>query len=99
MACCKIIERTIIEDAGNGIADRAHHMLDRALGFVRIGAIPTFLIGGLAHAADGGKRTIQDADHLPDGDVSRGLDQGIAAFETAPAGQQSRPFQRQKDLF
>lgn len=77
----------MIEDAGDCIANRSHHMLDRAFGFVRIGAIPALLIGCFAHTADRGKRTIQDADHLTDGDLSRGLDKGIASLETASAGQ------------
>ena len=87
MACCKIVERTIIEDAGNGITNRAHHVLDGALSLVCVGAVPAFLIRGLAHAADGGKWAIQYTDHLTDGDLPGGLDQGIAAFETASAGQ------------
>lgn len=98
MACCKIIKRTMIEDAGNGIADRTHHMLDRAFGFIRIGAIPAFLIRGFTHAADGGKWAIQYTDHLTDGDLPGWLDEGIAAFETPSTGQQSCPFQCQKDL-
>lgn len=82
----------MIEDAGNGIADRAHHMLDRAFGFIRIGAISAFLIRGLTHASDRGKWAIQYADHLTDSDLPGGLDEGVAAFETPSTGQQSCPF-------
>jgi hypothetical protein len=77
----------MIEDAGNGITNRTHHMLNGTLSLVGIGAIPALLIGGFAHAADGSKWAVQDADHLTDGDLLGGLDEGVPAFETASAGQ------------
>lgn len=93
MARSEIIERAIVKDAGNGIANRTHYMLDGALGFVRIRAIPAFLVGGLTHAADGCKWAVQNANHLADRNLLRRLDQGISALEPASAGQQARPLQ------
>ena len=47
-SCCKIRERVVVQDIGNGITHCTHHMLHRALGMFRIGAVAAFLVGRLA---------------------------------------------------
>ena len=52
-------ERVTVEDAGDGVAHIEHEHAQTAVHLVGTGA---FLVGGLADAADGGERAIDDAD-------------------------------------
>lgn len=99
MAGGKIVERVVVKDVGNSIPYRAHHMLHRTLGVFGIGAVSAFLIGRLAHTSDGSERAIQNANHLAKGDLSRRLDECVAAFHSSTAGEEAGSFERQENLF
>ena len=99
MAGGKIVERVVVKDAGNGIPHRTHHMLYRTLGVFGIRAVSAFLIGGLAHTSDGSEGAIQNANHLAKGDLSRRLDECVAAFHPSTTGEEAGSFERQEDLF
>ena len=99
MAGGKIVERVVVKDVGNGISHRTHDMLYRTLGVFGIGAISAFLIGCLAHTSDGSEGAIQNANHLAEGDLSRRLDERVAALHPSTTGEEAGPFERQEDLF
>ena len=94
----KVVERVVVQDIGNGIAHRTHHMLHRALGMFGIGAVAAFLISRLAHTSNGSERAVQNANDLAEGYLSRRFDQCIAALHSSTTCEQSGPFQREKNL-
>ena len=91
-----IRERVTVEDAGDGVAHIEHQHPQAAVGLVGTGA---FLVGGLAHAADGGERTVDAADDLADGNLAGGLREPVAAELAAHAGDEASLLQRLHDLF
>ena len=99
MAGGKIVERVVVKDVSYGIPHRTHHMLHRTLGVFGIGAVSAFLIGCLAHTSDRSEGAIQNANHLAKGDLSRSLNERIAAPHPSTTGEEAGPFERQEDLF
>ena len=95
----EVVERVVVQDPGDGITDRTHHVLYRTLRVFGIGAVSTFLIGRLTHTSDGSERAIQNADHLAEGDLSRRLDQCVAALHPSTTREEAGSFQCQEDLF
>ena len=95
----EVIERVVVQDPGDGITDRTHHVLYRTLRVFGIGAVSTFLIGGLTHASDGGEGAIQNTNHLTEGNLSRGLNECIATLRSSATREKPCSFQCQEDLF
>lgn len=89
----------MVKNTGNGVADRAHYLLDRTLCFFRVRTFGAFLVGGLAHAADWSQRTVKDSNDLTQRNVFGLLDQSVAAFHASATRKQSGSFQSQKNLF
>ena len=99
MAGGEVVEGVVVQDTGNGITHRTHHMLHRTLGMFGIGAVSAFLIGRLAHTSDGSKGAIQNANHLPEGNLSRRLNQCVTALLSSTTREETGSFQCQEDLF
>ena len=95
----KVVERIVIQDTGNGITHRTHHMLYWTLRVLGIGAVSAFLIGRLAHASDGGEGAIQNANDLAESNFSRGLNECIATLHSSATREKPGSFQCQEDLF
>ena len=95
----EVVERVVVQDIGDGITHRTHHMLHRTLGMFGIGAVPAFLIGRLAHTSDGSKGAIQNANHLAKGNLSRRLNQCVAPLHPSTTREEAGSFQCQEDLF
>lgn len=74
---CKLLQRHVVEDGGDRVADIAHRLAHMTVD--RVGAIIAGLKRGAAGAADRRQRPIQRADDLADADVGGGTRQRIAA--------------------
>jgi len=89
----------MVENVCDGIPHLTHGLLERARRFGRVGTVRALLVGGLADAADWGEGSIQDTDDLAKRDFFRRFDEGIAAPDSSPTGQQAGAFQGEQDLF
>jgi len=91
----------MIENIRDRIAHVQHDALNRAgvVAFlVGVWAVAALLIGGFTDACDRCKRSIQNTDHLSQGNVVRRFEKTIPTAHTAPAREQTGIFQRQQDL-
>ena len=95
----EVVERVVVQDIGNRITDRTHHVLHRTLGVFGIGTVPALLIGRLAHTSDGSEGAVQNANHLAEGNLSRRLNQCVAALHPSTTREETSSFQCQEDLF
>jgi hypothetical protein len=98
MTGCEVVQCVVVQDSCDRVAYWSHDTLDGTLWFVCIGAILTFLIGGLAYTANGSQRAIENSDDLTDGNVFRSLDELVPALHPSSAGKQARPLEREQDL-
>src|SRR5438552_14726295 len=73
-------------------------MLQRAVGFFRVGTVHAFLISSLAHAPDRSQRPIEDADDVSERDLRWRLDEGITSLGTPGAGHHARVLETQENL-
>ena len=88
----------IIQDVGDGVANRSHDVLDRATGMISVRAVAAFLVGSFADTADGSQWSVKDSDDLSQGNLVRWFDQAVAALDASPAGEETGPLECQEDL-
>src|SRR5688572_8153444 len=94
----EVAELVVVQDVRDGVAHAEHRVLDRTALLLGIGAVAAFLIGGLADAADRRQWTVQNSDHLAEGDVLGWFDEAVAAGDPASAAQETRVLEREQDL-
>ncbi len=88
----------MIEDAGDSITNRSHHLLHGTPGFIGVGTVVAFLVSGLTDAADWSERPIQRPNDLSECDLPRVLNKCVSPFDPASAGDKPRSFEREQDL-
>lgn len=94
----KIFERVVVKDSDDGIADFPHHILQRAVIGLGVGAVATFLIGCSTHARDRCEWTVHDADHLSESDLPWLFDEAVPSAYAAVAGEEAGVLEGEEDM-
>src|SRR5439155_4411631 len=73
-------------------------MLQRAVGFFRVGTVHAFLISSLANAPDRSQGPIEDPDDVSKRDLRWQFDEGITSLDAPGAGHKARMLETQQNL-
>lgn len=94
----EVFEAVVVQDIGDRVSHTAHDVLQRAVGFRRVGTVQAFLISSFADAPDGSQWAIEDPDDVSERDLRWRLDEGIASLRTPSAGHQARVLKTQQNV-